>query len=544
MLKTDKSGAFINSILQWEHMPRATHAHARRAERTPMAAQQIASTLGTYAQLLEEHGLVSATANVAPELAVNNVTDDSRKVAPNTLFVCKGAAFKREYLLSALENGAIAYVSAHDFDVDAPFIQVNDIRKTLAVLADAAYDHPSGKLQVCAFTGTKGKTTSTYYLKSIFTAQAKRSGAHAPAFFSSVQFDDGVNADNSKLTTPESFELEGKLANAVSAGCTHVVMEASSQALKYGRTYCVDFAVGAFTNIGEDHISPIEHPTFEDYFASKLKIFDQSRDGVVNLDMDHAAEVLETAQKCERVVTYSLADATADVFCESIQHSDEGIVATIRTPRFTRDILIPTPVKFNVANALGAIACAEALGVDEDCIVEGMAHVHVPGRMELYPTKSGRIVGIVDFAHNGMSLETLLRDVRENYPTRDLCVVFGATGGKGLDRRETMGVAAGKFADRIVITEDDPGPEEAADICATIAKNVSAQNNENWQIELDRNQAIRKAVFETVKPAVVIVTGKGEETRMLRKNGAEPCEADADMLKRALAAFEEDGIAR
>ena len=191
-----------------------------------------------------------------------------------------------------------------------------------------------------------------------------------------------------------------------------------------------------------------------------------------------------------------------------------------------------------MANALGAIACAEALGVDEESVVRGMAHVSVPGRMELFPTKSGKVIGIVDFAHNGMSLEVLLRDLRENYPNRELCVVFGATGGKGLDRRHTMGVAAGKLADRIVITEDDPGPEEAADICNTIAENVQAQGNGNWQIELDRNQAIRKAVFETAKPAVVVVTGKGEETRMLRKNGAEPCEADAVMLKRALDEFE------
>lgn len=502
------------------------------------SVQQIASTIGAYARLLSNKGLVSETSDFDAGAVITNVTDNSHRVSSNTLFVCKGANFKREYLLSAIEGGAVAYVATRDFGVDIPFILVNDIRETLAVLADAAYEHPSGKLSVCAFTGTKGKTTSTYYLKSILSEYDQSHGAHEAAFFSSVQFDDGLNCGESKLTTPEAFELENRLANAASAGCAHVVMEASSQALKYGRTRCVDFAVGAFTNIGEDHISPIEHPTFEDYFASKLKIFEQSRCAVVNLDADYAPQVLEAAKQCERVVTYSLSNAEADVLCEHIEHSDQGIVARIRTPRFKRDILIPTPVRFNVANALGAIACAEALGVDEGSVVRGMAHVSVPGRMELFPTKSGKVIGIVDFAHNGMSLEVLLRDLRENYPNRELCVVFGATGGKGLDRRHTMGVAAGKLADRIVITEDDPGPEEAANICNTIAENVQAQGNGNWQIELDRNQAIRKAVFETAKPAVVVVTGKGEETRMLRKNGAEPCEADAVMLKRALDEFE------
>lgn len=502
------------------------------------SVQQIASTLGAYVRLLGEKGLVTNVPAYDGETVVRNVTDNSHRVAPDTLFVCKGANFKREYLLSAVEGGAIAYVATRDFHVGVPFVQVDDIRTALAVLADAAYDHPSGKLSICAFTGTKGKTTSTYYLRAILSEHARANGAHAPAFFSSVHFDDGLNSGESKLTTPEAFELQNKLANAASAGCSHVVMEASSQALKYGRTTCVDFAVGAFTNIGEDHISPIEHPTFDDYFASKLKIFEQSRCAVVNLDMDHVTEVLSAAKRCERTVTYSLTKSEADVFCDAIRHSDQGIVAHILTPRFERDILIPTPVRFNVANALGAIACAEALGIEEDSIANGLLQVSVPGRMELLPTKSGRIVGIVDFAHNGMSLETLLRDLRENYPSRELCVVFGATGGKGLDRRETMGIAAGKLADRIVITEDDPGPEEAADICEVIAKNVREQGNDNWQIELDRNQAIRKAVLETEKPAVVVVTGKGEETRMLRKNGAEPCEADAVMLRRALDEFE------
>lgn len=148
-------------------------------------------------------------------------------------------------------------------------------------------------------------------------------------------------------------------------------MEASSQGLKYERTGKIDFEVGAFTNIGEDHISPIEHPTLEDYFASKLKIFLQSRFAVVNLDMDKVDRVLEAASRCERTVTFSLTDERADVLALAIRNGDCGVVATVRTPRFTRDIVIPTPVKFNVSNALAAIACAEALGISEEGIVHG-----------------------------------------------------------------------------------------------------------------------------------------------------------------------------
>lgn len=499
-------------------------------------ASQKTYRLAAYAQVLEEGGVLIGRSGEVADVTVTFATDDSRAAVAGTLFVCKGRAFKREYLLGAIEAGAVAYVSEVDYGVEVPALIVSDIRRALALLADAAYDHPSGRVEVCAFTGTKGKTTSAYYLKAVLDEHARRVGCHTAGLFSSVEFDDGVDSGISKLTTPESFQLERQLANAVASGMEHVVMEASSQALKYDRTACVEFAVGAFTNIGEDHISPIEHPDFEDYFSSKLKIFAQSRVAVVNLDMDFVDRVLEAAGVSSRVLTYSLVDASADVFAEDLVHTERGIVARVRTPRFTREVLVATPVKFNISNALGAIACAEALGIEEEAIVHGFERVRVPGRMELYPSEDGQIIGVVDFAHNGMSLETMLRDLRENYPERELAVVFGATGGKGRDRRETMGVAAGKYADRIVITEDDPGPEDPAVICETIAKFVAEQGNDAWQIVLDREEAIRTCVAETTRPAVVIVTGKGHETRMLRANGPEPCRADGPMLEEALAA--------
>lgn len=499
---------------------------------------QTAHALAVYIDSLRDAGaLVSAPAGIE-DTTIEFAIDNSQLVRPGTLFACKGARFKREYLLGAIEQGAVAYVSETDYEVSIPCILVNDIRRALGSLADLAYSHPSGETAVCAFTGTKGKTTSAYYLKSVLDLHAQAAGRPETALFSSIDFNDGVERGISKLTTPESFELQRRLRNAVIGNCEHVVMEASSQALKYDRTYGVEFAVGAFTNIGEDHISPIEHPTFEDYFASKLKLFAQCRCAVVNLDTDHVDRVLEAAATCERTITYSLENPQADVYAEALAHGSAGITATVRTPRFTADILVSTPVKFNISNVLGAIACAEALGIEQEAIVHGFEHLRVPGRMELYPTQSGKIVGVVDFAHNGMSLETMLRDLRENYPERELAVVFGATGGKGVDRRETMGVAAGKFADRIVITEDDPGPEDPADIAQTIAHFVEEQGNHNWQIVLDRVEAIRTCVRETERPAVVIVTGKGHEDRMLRKNGPEPCPEDGPTLQAILAEAE------
>ena len=510
---------------------------------------QVERPLAYYIDLLARDGILVGRPDAAlVERVIRWATDDSRSARPGTLFVCKGRAFKREYLEQAIVHGAIAYVSEVDYGIPAdcaPAILVSDIRRALGILADAAYDHPSGRVKVCAFTGTKGKTTSVYYLRSILAAHAEKSGRPNPAFLTGVEYDDGVEHGESLLTTPESFVLEKRLAHAAHAGCEHVVMEASSQAIKFHRTLGVEFEVGAFTNFGEDHVSPIEHPTLEDYFASKLRLFERCRTAVVNLDMKEAEAVIAAARSSravERVLTYSLHDSAADVFVSAYERTERAIRATIRTPRFTRTLAVPSPALFNLCNALGAIACAEALGISVEAIEEGLGAAYVPGRMELYPSESGRIMGVVDYAHNGMSLETLLLDLRASYPGREIVTVFGATGGKGVDRRETMGAVAGKLADRIVITEDDPGPEDPAVICEAIARAVSAEGNQNWQIVLDRGEAICTAVRETSGSAVLIVTGKGNDPFMLRRGIREPYEPDGDQLSRSLAAWEKENL--
>ncbi|OUO61162.1 hypothetical protein B5F74_05785 [Collinsella sp. An271] len=499
----------------------------------PAAIQQT-YPLEHYLSILAQDGNLLQAPEGAGELEIRCATDDSREAVPGTLFVCKGAAFKREYLVDACGAGAVAYVSTVDYGVDAPCVLVRDIRRALGLLADAAYDHPSARTQVCAFTGTKGKTTCVYYLRSILAEHARRNGAAAPAFLTGVEFDDGAERGESLLTTPEPFTLERRIANAAASGCQQIVMEASSQALKFHRTLGIEFAVGAFTNFGEDHISPIEHPTLEDYFASKLMLFNNCRVAVVNLDMDVADRVLEAARSCGRVLTYSLSDVRADIHALGAVRGDSGLRARVQTPAGVLTVDLPTPATFNLSNALAAIACAVALGVEGASIERGLKAVRVPGRMEMHRSDDGRIVGVVDYAHNGMSLEMLLRELRQTYPEREIAVVFGSTGGKGVDRRETMGEAAGKFADRIVITEDDPGPENPADICDAIARAVAAQGNENWKIVLDRAEAIRTIVRETSGPAVIVVAGKGDDAFMLRNGVREPYEPDNVQLDRAL----------
>ncbi len=500
-------------------------------------AAQLRTTLVRYARILDANDLLLAIRGGSGWLGqrICHVTYDSRTVVPDTLFICKGAAFKQSYLEQAAAQGAVAYVSERAYrDVALPCLLVSDIRRAMGLIAAEAYSHPADDLAVCAYTGTKGKTTSSYYLKGILDAEAQRLGTTRTPIFSTIEFDDGIESGPSKLTTPEPIELEQHLANAREAGAREVVMEASSQALKYGRVIGVHFAVGAFLNISEDHISPIEHPTFEDYFSSKLLLFSRCDQAVVNLDTDHVDEILAAASRCRKTITYSMTDARADVYLMGQTPLEDRMatLARVRTPRFIAEIEVPSMADFNISNALSAIACAEALQISEESIVHGLADVRVPGRMQVVDMPGDQIVGIVDYAHNGGSLEALLTNLRSRYPGREIVVVFGATGTKGVERREGMGTAAGKLADRIVVTEDDPGKEDPADICATIMRFIKAEGNHNARVVLDRTEAIRTALLGCTGPAVVAVAGKGHETRMLRAEGAVPYEGDAQVLSR------------
>ena len=493
-----------------------------------------------YIDLLAVEGVLAGVPGTAAanNLRIDYVSCDSRDIRPNTLFICKGAAFKEEYLAGAVEAGAVAYVSERAYPgVAVPCVLVADIRAAMAVLADSAYSHPSAKLGICAFTGTKGKTTSAFYLRGILDARAAREGRGRTPILSTILTDDGTGERPAQLTTPEPLELQRHIANAVASGAPDLVMEASSQALKYGRVAHVEFEVGAFTNISEDHISPIEHPDFEDYFASKLLIFKQSRVAVVNLDMDFVDRVLKAAEASERAMTYALENAAADVYLSDIACSGGRLAARLHTPSFACALSLPTAARFNASNALAAICCALVLGCTQDDIVRGLADVSVPGRMQIVRGPSDDVVGIVDYAHNGVSLEALLSSVRESYAGRELTVVFGSTGVKGLDRREDMGKVAGRLADRIFITEDDAGAEDVAGICQTIARFVAGEGNSAYTIELDREHAIERAVKTAARPAVVVVAGKGHERRQLRANGPEPYAGDTAVLERALEAF-------
>ena len=467
---------------------------------------------------------------------IEHLSFDTRDLRPNTLFFCKGVHFKVDYLIQASDHGAVAYVSEKHYDeVTIPCVLVSDIRRAMSVLAPFHYDYPAEKLKTVGITGTKGKSTTAYYVKSIFDAAMDKECA----ILSSIDNYDGVIREEAHLTTPEAIPLQQHFVNAVESGISHLVMEVSSQALKYGRVDGVVFDVACFNNIGTDHISPVEHPDFEDYFAAKQKIFDCCRAGIVNTDVDYADEILAYAEKAKcKVVTYG-SHPTDDVYCSDVQVGKGEIRFTVRTTSFTDTFAITMPGLFNVQNALAAIAASVVLGIPVSAIKEGLYRARAAGRMEVFRSEDDRVIAVVDYAHNRMSFEALYDSVAKEYPNRKVITVFGCPGYKAYLRRKDLGELSGRHSAFVYITEEDSGEEPFAGIAADIAKYVAAQGCAHTILE-DRGEAIRRAICEGDDARVILITGKGRETRQKRGTLYIDTPSDVDFVEQSLVVYDRE----
>ena len=496
--------------------------------------------LQDYLDILQKEGWLEGIIPEGPFLdrPVELVSCDSQETVPGTLFICKGAHFKAQYLQDAADKGAFFYVSEKDYpEVSLPHVLVNDLRAAMSRMASFYYNEPWKKLHVTGVTGTKGKSSTTYYIKSILDQYASENGKPETAIIGGIDTYDGKERFEAHLTTPEPLELERHFAHAVESGIEYATMEVSSQALKYDRVRDVEFSTAVFLNIGYDHISPIEHPNWEDYFQSKLKIFEHCRRGIVNLDSDEADRILEAAKQAPEVITFSEKDPSADVYGYDIRKSDGDTVFRVRTKRFDRQFRLGMPGLFNVPNALAAIAVCMAYGIPDRDMYTGLLKARVPGRMEVYTNASHFITAIVDYAHNRLSFEKLFQSVKSEYPGKRIVIVFGCPGKKALDRRHDLGTIAGKYADHVYITEEDPGEEDAESIAQEIAVAVKAQGCP-YSIDTDRGSAIRTAVMDCKEETVILITGKGAETR--EKRGLEyiPVPSDVEYAKDALYEYD------
>ena len=395
-----------------------------------------------------------------------------------------------------------------------PHIIVNDIRRTMALIADHYYNQIWKDLKIVGVTGTKGKSTTAYFMKYILDEYLMDQKKPVSAIISGIDNYDGVINEESHLTTPEAMELHKHFSNAVSSGIEYLSMEVSSQALKYDRTLGVTFEVGCFLNIGEDHISDVEHSSFEDYFDSKLRLFAQCRNACVNINSDQIDRILDASKACPNVLTFGL-DDKADVYGYDIIKSGNSISFTVRTRDFTREFMITMAGLFNVQNALAAISMSLCLGIPMTHVEAGLKKARVSGRMEVYTSKTKSINVIVDYAHNKMSFETLFQSTIKEYPDNKIAIVFGCPGKKAFGRRRELGEIAGKYSDRVYLTEEDAGEEPVLKICEEIAQHVEKQDC-SYAIIPDREEAIREAIANAEDNTVILITGKGRETRQKR----------------------------
>lgn len=500
-------------------------------------------TLADLSRLLQEKGSLSPVSEplTAEEaaLTITGADCDSRVVKPHHLFICKGAQFKSNYLSAAKQAGTVAYLCDEEradelkaIEPTLPALVTNQLRPAMADVSAAAFGHPDRELTTIGITGTKGKSTTGYMVRSVLEA-----GSQHPTcgLIGSVEYFDGIEQEEAVNTTPESPDLWRHIANMRDSGLPYAVMEISSQALKYNRVDNLSLDVGAFLNIGYDHISPLEHPTWEDYFQSKLKIFDHAQAAVVNLNSDHADRIMARSHECTQVLTFSTTDSTATVSARDIQSSFGSIQFVCTTPSWKDPIKLVMPGLFNVDNALAAIAICEYLHIPYEQVAEGLAHTKVPGRMELIPTPGRQVMGIVDFAHNKMSFEKFFPNVKKEFPGYKVIAVFGATGDKAVERRYELPKAAAPYADKLIYTLDDPGYEKVEDICRTMAE--ATPTGADYEIIPDRAHAVQRAVdlaYSCDQPTLVCLLARGTEGAEHIKGKLVPAPLDADLFNDAV----------
>lgn len=467
---------------------------------------------------------------------VSNVAYDSNKVTQNTLFICKGAGFREDYLEAAAHNGAIAYISEKEYSLDIPCIIVSDVKQALALTAATYYNNPAQKLKLIGITGTKGKSTTAYYIKYILDEYLRERDKPEAGIISSINTYDGVINEESHLTTPESLELQMYFSNAVNTGIQYMVMEVSSQALKYGRLHGVEFDVGVFLNISEDHISPIEHSDMEDYFSAKLTLFKQCKTVCINTDSERLPDIMEAAADAEKMLTFGTKQE-AGIFGYNIKKEGFDTHFHVKCDRFDSEFVLTMPGLFNVENALAAIAVAYVLRIPEQNIRTGLRKARSSGRMEIYANKSRDRIVIVDYAHNRLSFTKLYETVRTEFPGMKVSTVFGCPGGKAYIRRKDLGLLAGLHSDKVFLTAEDPGVEDVRKISEDIARYVR-ENNQNCELIDDREEAVKAAILSSDPGTVILITGKGGETR--QKFGKEyiTVPSDVELTVRFLAELE------
>ena len=453
-------------------------------------------------ELLLDMELLSATADL--EMEITGVSYDSRTTKPGDLFVAMAgfAVDGHAFIGKASAAGAAAVLCEKVPQENIPYVQVSDSRRCLAVVGANFFGHPADSMTMVAVTGTNGKTTTTYLLKSILEQAL---GAKV-GLIGTNQNMIGDEIIPTERTTPESFELQKLFARMRDAGCTHVVMEASSHALALDRVYGVHYAVGIFTNLTQDHLD--FHKTMEAYCDAKAILFRNCDTGVCNADDPWTDRLL--AEATCRKFTYS-EKAPSDMRAEDISLGADHIAFTAVTAEERVTIRVNIPGGFMVYNTLDVLGAALALGISLEKSAEVLARVpHVKGRVEVVPTPGKDYTILIDYAHSPDGMVNVLSSVKGFAKGRTVAL-FGCGGDRDKTKRPKMGKVAADIADFAIVTTDNPRTEKPADIIADILPGFDGSDTPYVVVE-DRVEAIHWAMDHAEKDDVIVLCGKGHET--------------------------------
>ena len=452
---------------------------------------------------------IKAKGNI--DIEINGIDSNSKNIKPGYMFIAISgfSSDGHEYIQNAIDNGASVIVAENTDKIkkanipdDITLIISENTRKFLALSSCNFYNNPSKKFKLIGITGTKGKTTTTFMIKEILEKAGKKVGLIGTV----ATYINGNKIGDSDRTTPESLELQKLFNKMVEEKVEYVVMEVSSQSLKLHRVDGCEFDLVAFTNFSEDHISEKEHPDMQDYFQSKLKLFNMCKTGFVNIDDLQGNKIPKMFPEND-ITGYGI-DNSGTFLAKDITITNSYVDFKVKITDRNERVKVDIPGRFTVYNALCAICICKKLGIDAENIKTALEKIKVPGRSEMVENKL-EISIMIDYAHSPESLENILRAVK-SYTRGRVISVFGCGGDRDTRKRPLMGEISGKIADYTIITSDNPRTEKPEEIVKQIEKGITKTKGK-YEVIDDRKKAIEKAIKMANKNDIIVLAGKGHE---------------------------------